>query len=375
MPAVLSLLLAPPPSTPPPPLPPPPPPPTAALPRWPRSAQNAAGPRVAPENDMTTNETDPAAPIDPLLGRRGRLAFWGALAGTATAAVDVTSMAALGVRFEMNGTEVGWLVGLFFGSSFAILGGLVGAQIESRRRERRAAEIIREQREAIHATKSRLAQNEKLASLGQLAAAIAHEVRNPLAVIRSSAQNLAESLATPETTRATSFILAEIDRLSKVVTSLLAFARPLHLEPRLVTPADLVGRAALLAGEDLAARRIRLETRIAADLAPVRADPDLVCQVLLGLLGNAALAVDGAGEIEIEAHAVEGGVEVVVADTGPGVPAEIRGRIFDPFFTTRSRGVGLGLAVAREIVEAHGGRIEVGARFAIRLPSAVGAAA
>lgn len=307
--------------------------------------------------------------------------WWGAAAGVATALVDIASMTALGVRFEINGRDVGWLVAMFFGSSFAILGWLVGAQLQSRRRERAADAIIRAQREAIHTTRVRLAQNEKLAALGQLAAAIAHEVRNPLAVIRSSAQNLSESAPSAEATRACSFIIEEIDRLSRVVSSLLAYARPVNVVARPVAPSELVSRAALLAREDLASRHIRLETRVAPDLAAVRADPDLVCQVLLGLLGNAAAAIDDSGEIAIEARAVEDGVEVAVADSGPGVPAEIRGKIFDPFFTTRPRGTGLGLAVAREIVEAHGGRIEVGdrpgggARFAVRLPAMAGATA
>jgi two-component system NtrC family sensor kinase len=98
--------------------------------------------------------------------------------------------------------------------------------------------------------------------------------------------------------------------------------------------------------------------------------------VLLGLLANAAAAAPSGGEVGLAAAASDGAVELAVADSGPGVPPELRARIFEPFFTTRPRGTGLGLAVARQIVEAHGGRIEVGeragggARFTVRLPAA-----
>src|SRR5205814_2316146 len=159
-----------------------------------------------------------------------RARWWGAAAGVVLAVVDTLTISALGVRFEMNGHHVSPLVGVWFGSSFALLGFLAGYVVEGRRRDRRQAEVIRAQSEAIAATRARLAQTEKLAALGQLAAAVAHEVRSPLAVIRSAAQGLAESVPRDdeEGRRAYSFITTEIDRLGNVVNSLLAFARP-HL--------------------------------------------------------------------------------------------------------------------------------------------------
>jgi signal transduction histidine kinase len=278
----------------------------------------------------------------------------------------------------MNGRDVTLLVGAFFGSSFALLGYLIGALVEGRRRDRRAAAVIQAQVEAISAARARLVQTEKLAALGQLATAIAHEVRNPLAVIRSAAQGLSET-APPddaESHRACSFITAEIDRLSNVITSLLAFARPPQLAPRAVDVVTLFDRALLLAGDELTGTGLRIRRDEARDLPPVRADPDLVCQVLLGLLANAAEVVPAGGEVALEARPAADEVELAVADSGPGVAPELRERVFEPFFTTRPRGTGLGLAVARQIVEAHGGRIAVGerpgggARFVIRLPSA-----
>jgi signal transduction histidine kinase len=307
-----------------------------------------------------------------------RARWWGAGAGVLLALTDTATMAALGVRFEMNGRDVGWLVSLFFGSSSAVLGYLIGFVIEGRRRDRRAAEIIRAQREAMAATRARLAQSEKLAALGQLAAAVAHEVRNPLGVIRSAAQGLAEAMPREdaEARRAYSFITAEIDRLSNVVNSLLAFARPLAVEARPVRVQELFDRALLLAQDELAGKGLRVRREEAAGLPAVRADGDLICQVLLGLLSNAAEAAPAGSEVALAAEARDGLIELAVADAGPGVPPELRGRVFEPFFTTRARGTGLGLAVARQIVEAHGGRIAVdegaggGARFTVCLPAA-----
>jgi signal transduction histidine kinase len=272
-------------------------------------------------------------------------------------------------------------VGAFFGSSFALLGYLVGFVVEGRRRDRESAALIRGQVETIAATRARLAQSEKLAALGQLATAIAHEVRNPLAVIRSAAQGIAESISDPTIRRSCGFITDEIDRLSSVVTSLLAFARPPQLQPRPVAVVPLLERAAALAREELDGRAVRLVRDAPADLPALQGDPDLLCQVLLGLLANAAEAAGAGGQVMLQARVADGTVELGVADSGPGVPPALRERIFEPFFTTRSRGTGLGLAVARQIVEAHGGRISVGdrpgggARFAIRLPAGRAAAA
>jgi two-component system sensor histidine kinase HydH len=199
-----------------------------------------------------------------------------------------------------------------------------------------------------------------------------------LAVIRSAAQDLGDAVPAGDDAgrRASSFITAEIDRLNSVVSSLLAFARPLQVQPGAVAVRDLLDRALLLARDELAAKQVRVQRTESVDLPPVTADSDLMSQVLLGLLANATEAVPRGGEVTLHARAVGSAVEIDVADSGPGVPAELRERIFEPFFTTRTRGTGLGLAIARQIVAAHVGTIEVGeragggARFTVRLPAA-----
>src|SRR5262249_31628783 len=143
---------------------------------------------------------------------------------------------------------------------------------------------------------------------------------------------------------------------------------------------ELLDRAALLAREELTAKRVHLRRRKTEDDATVQVDPDLMSQVLLCLLANAAEAAPS-GEVMLDTTASGRMVEIDVVDSGPGVPPDLRERIFEPFFTTRSRGTGLGLAIARQIVEAHGGRLTVsdgergGARFALTLPSPAAAIA
>ena len=311
------------------------------------------------------------------LWRGLRLRWWGLIAGVGGGVFDTVALSLLGVTFTINGWDARPLIAAYFGASFAVLGYLLGALTESQRRERRANALVQAQSEAMASARARLAQSEKLAALGQLAATVAHEVRNPLGVMRSAAQTLSETLPTDHAAaQASDFIITEIDRLANVVNSLLAFARPLQLDARPVRVSELFDRAMLLARDELDAKRLRVERHAAAALPPVQGDPDLLSQVLIGLLANAAEATPPGGAIALDAHIADGAVQLSVADSGPGIAAELRARVFEPFFTTRQRGTGLGLAIARQIVEAHGGRIEAGeaagggARFTITLPAA-----
>lgn len=333
---------------------------------------------------MMEKHTDRPPETSPPWWRRPRWLYAAASFGLG---VVYTGLALIfGFEFRLGERDVTLLVGALVEVSFAAFGFVLGSSVEARRRERAAAEQVRRQLEDLAAVRAKLAQQEKLASLGQLAGAVAHEVRNPLAILRSLVQNLEESLADDagESRETCGLLIEEIDRLAHVTSTLVGFARPLRLERRQASAARIAERARLLGLQMLEGRAVRLAPAGTAGAdAELEADPDLLCQVLLGLLENAAEASPAGDEIELAWRAAGDGVEFTVTDRGEGIPEDLRERVFEPFYTTRSGGNGLGLAVARQIVEAHGGEIAVvaaagrGATFRVRLPaaSALGTAA
>jgi two-component system sensor histidine kinase HydH len=314
-----------------------------------------------------------------------RKARWiGAAIGLIASLCDTIGLRLIGIHLQSGGRDVTFIVAGWFGGFFSYLGYLVGKSIEDRARDKAASELIAAQLMALEKSRIQLAQSEKLAALGQLAAAIAHEVRNPLAIIRSAAQSFGDTTnGNQHAAHASSFITDEIDRLNSLVDSLLAFARPVQVMRHPVAVPDLIERATILASDTIAAKKIQLRCDIACQLPLANADPNLIAQVIAGLLSNAAQAVEVGGEIIVQARAQSSSIEIAIIDSGPGVAPEARSHIFEPFFTTRASGVGLGLAIARQIAEAHGGKIELdenavgGARFNLTLPiaQAVGAAA
>jgi two-component system sensor histidine kinase HydH len=252
---------------------------------------------------------------------------------------------------------------LFAGGLALVFGGLgfaVGRLALARQRARRDADTIARQLRALEEAQRTLLQQEKLAAVGRLAAGVAHEVRNPLGVIRASASLLREGFPPGgDAYRACGFICEEIDRLNALITALLGFSRP--AEPKLV-PVSIDGvldRALQLAGE--AVRRPGLALWREGDGASpeLRADPDLLAQVLLDLVINAAEAVGEPGRIAIRVGGDEDWLRVEVADDGPGVAPERASEIFEPFVTSKARGTGLGLAMALRIAETHRGRLEL----------------
>jgi signal transduction histidine kinase len=282
-------------------------------------------------------------------------------------------LALLGVEVRVAGRNVALPVAAATEVAFGAFGFLLGRAAETRTAERRSLETLA-------ALQSRLLRAERLATVGQVASRIAHEVRNPLAIIRSMVQNLGER-AEVDARRTCDQVLDEIDRLSRVTSSLVGLSRPLR--PRIVEveAKDVVSRVEWLSRRLLDGRGVGLRVSAGPERARVRADPDLACQVLLGLVSNAAEATDEGGTIDIVWEESPGEVIFAVQDRGPGVPPELRENIFDPFFTTKAGGAGLGLAVAREVAEAQGGRVDLerskdaGARFALHLPRAAGDAA
>ena len=314
-----------------------------------------------------------------------RLDALGAAAGLALGLTDTGLLALGGVEMRIAGRDATALVAATFATSSTLLGWLAGRLAMERRRAREAAATIERQQQALEASRRAAFENEKLAAIGRLAAGIAHEVRNPLGVIRSSAALVREHFREGDDAhRACGFILEEIDRLDGLIASLLAFARPTSLRVRLAAVRDVVARAAALAEEPLRRREARLEARLAAPEAELAVDPDLIAQVLLDLVTNAAEAVPRGGRVELRARTEPERVVLAVADDGPGVPEAERARVFEPFYTTKAGGTGLGLAMAERIVRAHGGSLAVvpgagagpggaGACFEVVLPRAAAA--
>jgi two-component system sensor histidine kinase HydH len=292
--------------------------------------------------------------------RPRRLDWIGAAAGLALGLFDTWLLTWFGVEMRVGGRDASALVALTFATNLTVLGWLAGRLAMARARLRADAETIRRQGEALAVSERAAFENEKLAAIGRLAAGIAHEVRNPLGVIRSSAAMVRDHFAPADDAhRACGFILDEIDRLDGLIASLLAFARPTTLRVRSAAVQDVVVRATALADEALKKRDAKLAAQIAAPGAELAVDPDLIAQVLLGLVTNAAEAIAPGGRVELRARVEPAAVVLAVADDGPGVPEADRTRVFEPFYTTKASGTGLGLAMAERIARAHGGELRV----------------
>ncbi|MFN7955674.1 MAG: ATP-binding protein [bacterium] len=229
---------------------------------------------------------------------------------------------------------------------------------------------------------------EKMASLGKLAAVVAHEINNPLAGVVTYARLLrrrhgedpvaASKLAGPDTERILELIESETVRCGNIVRNLLLFSRAPTAHFASADVKQLLERCALLVGHRLELQELTLETRIAPELPAIVCDAAQCQQVMLALLMNAIDATPPGGRITLAAAPRgDGGVRLEVADTGRGIPPEVLPRIFEPFFTTKEAGagVGLGLAVVYGIVERHHGLIDVvsapgeGAKFIVELPA------
>jgi signal transduction histidine kinase len=228
---------------------------------------------------------------------------------------------------------------------------------------------------------------DRLAALGEMAAAIAHEVKNPLAGIEVMAGILKRQL--PDSRDAQSIlgdIIKEAKMANAIVLEVLEFVRPIRLQVEHMSLADVIKDAIALADTHAPRGNVNVEVVIPEDLATIQGDPHQLRQLFTNLLTNAFEAMSGRGHVRLEATELpeeepsssgEGlgpMVQVDVTDSGPGVPPDVMDRIFSPFFTTKPQGTGLGLAIVRKIVNAHDGRIDVhaptagGTQFRVTLP-------
>ena len=222
---------------------------------------------------------------------------------------------------------------------------------------------------------------EKLATVGEIASGVAHEVNNPLAAIRMEAELLGRSTKDEEASTAAAAIVREVDRAARIVRSLLRLARRADITPVRVQLNELVRDVAEIRQRVLRADNIEVRTRMDQAAEAVLGLGQELQQVVINLMTNAEHAVHGRPNavIELATEARNDWVRLTVEDSGPGVPAEVRSRIFDPFFTTKSpdEGSGLGLSICQRVVAEVGGRIWLedsatlgGAKFVVELPAA-----
>jgi signal transduction histidine kinase len=231
-----------------------------------------------------------------------------------------------------------------------------------------------------HALFAELEESRRLATLGSFAAAIAHDIRTPLASVQMNVQILRGKVQLPaDDMEHFDIALEELARLNGAIAQLLDYAKPVRLAAAALEVREIADDAARGIAPVLSERRVSLELEIAAGLPPVRADAQRIRQVLLNLLDNAAKASQPGAAVVLRSAAADGGrVAIEVADRGRGIAATDLPRIFEPFYTTRPDGTGLGLAIVQKIVRAHSGDVLVrsipgqGSSFTVLLPAVAG---
>ena len=248
---------------------------------------------------------------------------------------------------------------------------------DAEERSRRSALVVAEDVTEELATEARLLQTERLAAIGRMAAHVTHEVRNPLSSIGLNVEMLEDELGSNsgEARQLMRAIQKEIDRLAGITGEYLRLAR--LPQPNLVADDlhELLTSLSSFVGREMEAAGIHLRLSLPPTLPEVAIDEPQLRQAFLNLLRNARESMPAGGTIDLRARLHAGGVEVVVTDEGPGIPAEERERIFDLFYTTKSWGTGLGLPLTQQIIVAHGGEIrceaqeERGTRFVLWLPA------
>jgi two-component system sensor histidine kinase HydH len=231
----------------------------------------------------------------------------------------------------------------------------------------------------------RMKERDRLAALGQMAAGLAHEIRNPLGSIKGAAQYLepiGAQLADKSTKEFLDIIVEEVNRLNKIVSQFLDYARPYRGDQKPLDVNDVVRKTLHLLEKEEGAARVEITNNLVEGLPPVRADAEQLRQVFINLAINALQAMTGGGRLQVSTSlrrstrrgAAAAFLEVRFRDTGTGIPAPDGRNLFIPFFTTKEKGTGLGLPISQRIIENHGGTIEwrsqpgAGATFTVLLP-------
>jgi signal transduction histidine kinase len=273
-----------------------------------------------------------------------------------------------------------WPVLLLRTASIPIVSFLTYELLEANRNAARKAEAAAEQlavaNRQLKEAEAAMRRSERLAALGQLSAGLAHELRNPLGTIKTSAEMLAKQVD-PENAVAkemADYISSEVDRTNSLVTRFLDFARPLALRLEKGDLAQVIDRAVADVEKHTPPFDIAIYKNHSPDIPPFLLDGQLMERVLYNLVLNAAQSSRPGGSVTVKTRQLGDTVEISVIDRGSGIDAKHLENIFNPFFTTKSSGVGLGLAIVSKIVDEHGGKISVeseagaGSVFRIYLP-------
>lgn len=264
--------------------------------------------------------------------------------------------------------------------------------VESKRQAQRSQDLagtLAETNRRLEQAQAEARRSERLAALGQLSAGLAHEIRNPLGVIKGSAEMLGQKLekSNPIATELAGYISSETNRLSALVTRFLDFARPLHADLAPQDIAAILDRALTDVASLWKGAPIRVEKEYARDLPSIAVDEGLCEQAFINIVQNAFDAMGANGgvlRVKVSRANANGrdGIEVRIEDSGPGIPLELREQIFNPFVTTKKTGVGLGLSIVSKIMDGHHGFIRIqdagngmGACFVMFLPIAAEATA
>lgn len=327
--------------------------------------------------------------------------FWFGLRGGLLAAAAVAAAFLPHVLFQWRETPLANPDQYLEIALYLVVGGVTGAlsQMEAQRRVelRRANQQVeraylqlQEQSMALVKADEELRLADRLSALGELSASMAHEIRNPLGSIKGAAEIVRDGLGSDHKLgELARIVVKEADRLDEILARFLELARPKEADSGRANVRAVVDDLVRLVSGQARRSRVQISTEIDDALPPVHISPAALGQVLLNLMLNALQAMPDGGRVSLSAgvaparrpwHAEGSGdplsARITVNDTGPGVPAEVRGRVFDPFFTTKRSGTGLGLAICERIVHTVRGSIEVepvpdtGARFVIELPLA-----
>ena len=229
----------------------------------------------------------------------------------------------------------------------------------------------------LRESRARLIQSEKLASIGEMSAAVAHGLRNPLASLRAAAQVVRHHPASPSSAEHLEAIIEEVDRLDRRITHLLSFSRPAPFRRSSESVARLIEEVVPTFAEILRERKVELQLDLAPGLPQVHVDAVQMEQALIEIISNAVDAMPDGGHLSIRAS-IEGAGDmgqalIQITDTGKGIPADVLPSVCEPFFTTRAEGTGLGLAIAKRYVDQNGGQLRIESRpgatsVTIRLP-------